>query len=282
MVIGLLADGDHGRARRRAGDPQRVRRRPDRRVLMRIADFFLVIPTFVLAIILTSIIRDARRVGSTEIFGIRLTLFAIVIVIGITSWSSTARIIRSQTLSLQGAARSSTARGSSAAAAATSCAATSCRTSSTSIVANAVLVVRGRGPHRDDAVVRRPRRSVPAVVGQILDAARDVGAPGLGAWWYFVPPGACIVLVVLAFTLVGGALDDMLNPKSGPPVRPIPTTCARCRRASSRSVDERTSPDAATTFARRSSPTVAGRSAPPAALPKLAVPAAAAPRGRAT
>ena len=49
--------------------------------------------------------------------------------------------------------------------------------------------------------------------GQILDAAREVGAPGLGAWWYFVPPGACIVLVVLAFTLVGGALDELLNPK---------------------------------------------------------------------
>ena len=26
-------------------------------------------------------------------------------------------------------------------------------------------------------------------------------------------PGACIVLVVLAFTLVGGALDELLNPK---------------------------------------------------------------------
>ena len=34
-----------------------------------------------------------------------------------------------------------------------------------------------------------------------------------GAWWYFVPPSACIVLVVLAFTLVGGALDDVLNPR---------------------------------------------------------------------
>ena len=32
--------------------------------------------------------------GSTEILGIRLSLITIVIVIGITSWSSTARIIR--------------------------------------------------------------------------------------------------------------------------------------------------------------------------------------------
>jgi len=49
--------------------------------------------------------------------------------------------------------------------------------------------------------------------GQLLEAARSAGAPGLGAWWYFLPPGVCIVLVVLAFTLVGGALDDLLNPR---------------------------------------------------------------------
>jgi peptide/nickel transport system permease protein len=27
------------------------------------------------------------------------------------------------------------------------------------------------------------------------------------------PPGVCIVLVVLAFTLVGNALDEILNPR---------------------------------------------------------------------
>jgi peptide/nickel transport system permease protein len=70
-------------------------------VAMRVADFFLVLPTFVLAIILTAIIRDVLGTGSKEIAGIRLSLITIVIVIGITSWSSTARIIRSQTLSLR-------------------------------------------------------------------------------------------------------------------------------------------------------------------------------------
>ena len=51
--------------------------------------------------------------------------------------------------------------------------------------------------------------------GEILNAAQDSGAPGLGAWWYIAPPATCVVLVVLAFTLVGNALDDILNPKSG-------------------------------------------------------------------
>jgi len=50
--------------------------------------------------------------------------------------------------------------------------------------------------------------------GQILNAAESRGAPGLGAWWFFAPPAACVVFVVLAFTLVGGALDDVLNPRA--------------------------------------------------------------------
>ena len=34
-----------------------------------------------------------------------------------------------------------------------------------------------------------------------------------GAWWYFVPPGFCIALVVLGFTFFGYAMDEILNPK---------------------------------------------------------------------
>ena len=51
---------------------------------MRITDFFLVLPTFVLALVLAPIILDI--VGeSSEIAGVRMTLIVIVIVIGITS-----------------------------------------------------------------------------------------------------------------------------------------------------------------------------------------------------
>ena len=58
--------------------------------------------------------------------------------------------------------------------------------------------------------------------GQILNAAQSAGAPGLGAWWYIAPPAVCIVLVVLAFTLVGNALDDVLNPKPAGPAMTDP------------------------------------------------------------
>jgi peptide/nickel transport system permease protein len=180
-------------------------------LLMRITDFFLVIPTFVLAIILAPVISSL--VGTDgEILGIRITLFVIVIVIGLTSWSSTARIIRSQTLSLKERAFVDRARviGSSS------------RQMMTRhilpnvtdlIVANTVLVFAG-------AVLTETTLSFIGLGdpfapswGEILNSAQTAGAPGLGAWWYLAPPGICIVLVVLAFTLVGNVLDEILNPR---------------------------------------------------------------------
>jgi peptide/nickel transport system permease protein len=181
-------------------------------VAMRVADFFLVLPTFVLALILTSLIRDVLGTGSKEIAGIRLSLLVIVAVIGITSWSSTARIIRSQTLSLRERAFVDRARVIGA--------------SSghimrrhilpnvmNLIIANTVLTFAG-------AVLTETTLSFVGLGdpfqpswGQLLDAAQEVGALGLGKWWYFVPPGAAVVLVVFAFTLLGNALDDILNPR---------------------------------------------------------------------
>ncbi|HEX5824322.1 MAG TPA: ABC transporter permease, partial [Candidatus Limnocylindrales bacterium] len=181
-------------------------------VLMRITDFFLVLPTFVLALILTPIIRELVGSAATEVFGIRMTLIVIVIVIGITSWSSTARIIRSQTLSLRERAFVDRAR-SIGAGSGHIMRRHILPNVINLIVANAVLTFAG-------AVLTETTLSFVGLGdpfqpswGQLLEAARASGAPGLGAWWYFIPPGACIVLVVLAFTLVGSALDDLLNPK---------------------------------------------------------------------
>lgn len=181
-------------------------------VLMRITDFFLVIPTFVLALILTPIIRDLVGSATSELLGIRMTLIVIVVVIGITSWSSTARIIRSQTLSLKERAFVDRARVIGAGGGHIMRHHILPNVINL-IVANAVLVFAG-------AVLTETTLSFVGLGdpfqpswGQLLEAARAVGAPGLGAWWYFVPPGICIVLVVFAFTLVGGALDDLLNPK---------------------------------------------------------------------
>lgn len=180
--------------------------------LMRITDFFLVIPTFVLALILTPIIRELVGSASQEVLGIRMTLIVIVIVIGITSWSSTARIIRSQTLSLKERAFVDRARVVGAGGGHIMRRHILPNVVNL-IVANAILVFAG-------AVLTETTLSFVGLGdpfqpswGQLLEAARSSGAPGLGAWWYFAPPGLSIVAVVLAFTLVGSALDDLLNPK---------------------------------------------------------------------
>jgi peptide/nickel transport system permease protein len=181
-------------------------------VLMRLTDFFLVLPTFVLAIVLAPIILDI--VGTdAELFGIRATLLVIIVVIGITSWASTARIIRSQTLSVKermfvdrarviGGSRAHIMRRHIL------------PNVVNLIVANTVLTFAG-------AIFTETTLSFIGLGdpfapswGQLLNAAQQSGAPGLGAWWYIVPPAVCVVVVILAFTLVGNALDDVLNPKS--------------------------------------------------------------------
>ena len=49
--------------------------------------------------------------------------------------------------------------------------------------------------------------------GQMLNAANSSGALSLGAWWFFIPPGVCIVLVVIGFTMVGYSIEDIVNPE---------------------------------------------------------------------
>ena len=179
--------------------------------LMRVTDFFLVLPTFVLALILAPIISEVIGTGST-VLGIRTTLIVIVIVVGITSWASCARLLRAQTLSLK--ERPFVDRARVIGAGPLHIVARHILPNVVNLlVANAVLTFAG-------AVLTETTLSFIGLGdpfqpswGQLLNAAEGVGAPNLGAWWYFVPPGLCIVLVVFAFTLLGTALDDLLNPR---------------------------------------------------------------------
>lgn len=181
-------------------------------VLMRITDFFLVLPTFVLAVILAPLILEL--VGDeAEFFGIKATLIVIVVVIGLTSWASTARIIRSQTLSVKQRMFVDRARviGSG-----------SRHIMWRHIVPNVMnLIVANAVLTFAIAVFTETTLSFIGLGdpfqpswGQILYAAESAGAPGLGAWWYIAPPATAVVLVILSFTLVGNALDELLNPRS--------------------------------------------------------------------
>ncbi len=49
--------------------------------------------------------------------------------------------------------------------------------------------------------------------GSMLNQAFGQGAVTAGAWWYVIPPGIAILVVVLGFTLVGRAVENILNPR---------------------------------------------------------------------
>jgi peptide/nickel transport system permease protein len=180
-------------------------------LLMRIADFFLVLPTVVLALILAPVMLDVIGAGA-EFAGIRATLVVVVVVIGLTSWAATARVIRSQVLSIKERMFVDRARAVGSGAG---------HIMRHHILPNVVNLIVAQAVLTFAAAVFTETTlafiglgdpSAPSW-GQILNNAQEAGAPGLGAWWYIVPPAAGVVLVVLAFTLVGNALDDMLNPK---------------------------------------------------------------------
>ena len=161
-------------------------------------EWFLVIPFVPLAIVLATVLGRS--------------LINIVIVIGITGWASTAMLIRSQTLSIRerpyverarllGAGRWHQMSRHVLPNVMPMVFANTTLTVALAILAETTLSFLGLGD---------PTR---VSWGTMLDSAFGVGAMTTGAWWYIVPPGICVVLVVLAFTLVGQALEEVFNPR---------------------------------------------------------------------
>jgi peptide/nickel transport system permease protein len=166
--------------------------------LMRITDFFLVLPALPLIIVLAALFGQSTVV--------------LVLVIGLTSWPSTARIVRSQVLSLRERQFITRVR---------SLGATDYRIVTSHILsnvlplifANTVLVIAGSILAEATLAFLGLGDPVHVSWGTMLHFAFDSGATGRGAWWYVLPPGIGIVVVVLGFVLAGHTLDRILNPR---------------------------------------------------------------------
>ncbi|MFC3351070.1 ABC transporter permease [Streptomyces echinoruber] len=168
--------------------------------MMRVTDWFLVMPTLVLAVALTAVLP--RSLGT------------VILAIGVTTWPTTARLVRAQTLAVEARPYIERARalGGGHAHVMTRhvlpnvmplvLAQTTLMVSS-SILTEATLAFLGLG---DPTVVSW---------GGLLQDAREAGAVSAGDWWYLVPPGLAIAGVALAFTLCGRAVETVLNPRLG-------------------------------------------------------------------
>ncbi len=167
-------------------------------VLMRITDYLLVIPDLVLMIVIA------------DVWG--ASLFHVIIVIGILEWTSTARIIRAQVMSLRERVYVKRTRALGA---------SNARIIWKHIlpqvgpllIANTVLTI-AIAIYLETALAFLGLED-PTVTtwGTILEHAFERTAISSGAWWAIVPDGIVIAAVIVGCFLFGQAVEDALNPR---------------------------------------------------------------------
>jgi peptide/nickel transport system permease protein len=166
--------------------------------LDRVTDWFLVIPYLPLAIVLATVLGRS--------------LLNIIIVIGITSWPGTARLIRAQTLAISGRPYMERARALGGG---------NVHQMTKHVLPNVMpLVLANTTLAVSISILSETTLSFlglgdPSAIswGTILEEGFAAGAISQGAWWVLAAPGLCVVFVVLSFNLVGRAVEDILDPR---------------------------------------------------------------------
>ncbi|WP_441247120.1 ABC transporter permease [Kitasatospora sp. McL0602] len=169
-------------------------------VISRFMDVMMSFPSLIFIIALLSVAQNVNRI------------LLLIVVMGVFSWPYIARVIRGQTMSLKHREYVEAARA--------------CGTSSSRILFTEIL------PNLTGTIIVYVTLAIPGLIG--TEAALTflgVGVrPPTPSWgqmisdsvlyykvdpMFFILPSACLFLVVLAFTLLGDALRDALDPKGG-------------------------------------------------------------------
>jgi peptide/nickel transport system permease protein len=165
--------------------------------LMRLTDFLMVIPTLPLMLVIISV--WGRGIEK------------IVLVIALLYWTYTARLVRSQVLSIKerkfvlrsraiGASNGRIIRRHIFPQVLPLIIAQGVLDISTAIIAESSLAFLGLG---DPTAISW---------GMMLNFAFE-RAISRGAWWFILPPGIAIVWVSLSLVLIGTAIEDIVNPR---------------------------------------------------------------------
>jgi peptide/nickel transport system permease protein len=167
-------------------------------VLNFITNWFLVIPWIALAIVLASLWGRS--------------LLAIIVVIAVTSWAGTARLTRSQALTVRERTYVERARALGSGHwhlvsrhilpnVMPVLFANTVLTVALAILSETTLALLGLGDPNSISW------------GITIQESFENGALTAGYWWWLIPPGLAIVMVTLSFTMCGYALDEILSPK---------------------------------------------------------------------
>jgi peptide/nickel transport system permease protein len=167
-------------------------------LLMRTTDFFIQIPVFPLMLIMVALFGG--------------TLENLIFVIGILGWTGTARMVRSETLSLKERAFVEATR---------SIGATDRYIIFVHILPNVFPLVFANMTLRIvDAIISEAGLSFLGFGvadawswGRVLHEAQKELAMLKGAWWYWFVPGMCIMFLALGFALISFGLNEILNPR---------------------------------------------------------------------
>ncbi len=166
-----------------------------------VSNVFLVIPGLPLVIVISGFVpRESRG------------LWTIAVVLALTSWAASARVLRAQTLSV---------RSRDYVAASRLAGEKPWRVIAVEILPNLLPVLASQFVYAVIAAILGEAglsflglgASNASTLGTMLFYAQNGFALPLGAWWWFVPPGLIIALFGMGLSLINFSIDEIINPK---------------------------------------------------------------------
>jgi len=174
---------------------------------MRMTDLFLSLPQLPLLLLIVYLFRDAMKAIASPEIGIFLL---VVLLIGGLNWMTVARLVRGNILKL---------REMEFMSAAIALGARPRRLIWQHLFPNVFnIIIVAATLAIGNAIITESTLSFIGLGdpfqpswGTILGNAQSAAAPSLGAWWFITAPGCAILVTVVACTIIGNAIDELLD-----------------------------------------------------------------------